>query len=123
MQGILIANKDLDRVAKMLGEEGYSVTTTNSVSMMLQGILKKLIKVVLLGSEVDEMPASELIPLLKKCNKKVEIILVSGESSLPQMRKVRSEGIFYHALKSDNPEDNEEIRQAVHSAMTSAVKH
>ncbi len=79
---------------------------------------------VLLGSEVDEMPASELIPLLKKCNKKVEIILVSGESSLPQMRKVRSEGIFYHALKSDNsPEDNEEIRQAVHSAMTSAVKH
>ena len=124
MQGILIADKDLDRVAKMLGEEGYSVTTTNSVSMMLQGILKKLIKVVLLGSEVDEMPASELIPLLKKCNRKVEIILVSGESSLPQMRKVRSEGIFYHALKSDNsPEDNEEIRQAVHSAMTSAVKH
>ena len=30
MQGILIADKDLDRVAKMLGEEGYSVTTTNS---------------------------------------------------------------------------------------------
>lgn len=123
MQGILIADKDMNMVAKMLGEDGYSVTITDSVSMMLQDMLKKVIKVVLLGSELDEIPAAELIPLLKKCNKKIEIILVSGESSLPQMRKVRSEGIFYHALKSNSPEDNEEIRQAVLSAMACAVKH
>ncbi|KAF0215771.1 MAG: response regulator [Geobacteraceae bacterium] len=123
MQGILIADKDMNMVAKMLGEDGYSVTITDSVSMMLQDMLKKVIKVVLLGSELDEIPAAELIPLLKKCNKKIEIILVSGEASLPQMRKVRSEGIFYHALKSNSPEDNEEIRQAVLSAMACAVKH
>ncbi len=123
MQGILIADKDMNMVAKMLGEDGYSVTITDSVSMMLQGMLKKVIKVVLLGSELDEIPAAELIPLLKTCNKRIEIILVSGEASLPQMRKVRSEGIFYHALKSNSPEDNEEIRQAVQSAMTCAVKH
>ena len=123
MQGILIADKDMDRVAKILGEEGYLVTVPDSVSSMLQGILKKLVKVVLIGSEFDEIPASELIPLLKMCNKKVEIILVSGESPLPMVRKVRSEGIFYHALKSDNPEDAEEIRQAVHDAMSTPVKH
>ena len=123
MQGILIADKDMERVAKILGEEGYSVTVTNSVSHMLEGILKKLVKVVLLGSEMDEIPASELIPLLKKCNRKVEIILVSGESSLSQMRKMRSDGIFYHALKSNTPEDTDELRQAVHGAMSSALRH
>lgn len=123
MQGILIADKDMERVAKLLGEEGYAVTMTDSVSHVLEGILKKLVKVVLLGSELDEIPATELIPLLKKCNRKIEIILVTGESSLSQMRKVRSEGIFYHALKSNNAEDTDELRQAVHEAMTCAMRH
>lgn len=123
MQGILIADKDMDRVAKLLGEEGYSVTVTDSVSHVLEGILKRLVKVVLLGSELDEIPAAELIPLLKKCNRKIEIILVAGESSLSQMRKVRNEGIYYHALKSNDPEDADELRLAVHGAMSSALRH
>lgn len=123
MQGILIADKDMDRVAKLLGEEGYAVTITDSVGHVMEGILKKLVKVVLLGSELDEIPAAELIPLLKKCNRKVEIILVAGESSLSQMRKVRSEGIYYHALKSNSPEDTDELRLAVHGAMSSALRH
>lgn len=117
MQGIVIADRDMDRVARILGEEGYQVTIPDSVSSMLQGILKKLVKVVLIGSEFDDIPATQLIPLLKKCNKKVEIILVGAQSPLSLVRKMRNEGIFYHAMRPASPGDTEEIRQAVHDAM------
>ena len=40
------------------------------------------------------------------------IILVSDEVSLPLIRKVRREGIFFHALK----QDKDEIREAVQCA-------
>jgi len=72
--------------------------------------------VVLLGSEFDELTAADLIPLLKKCNRRLTIILVSADTSLPLIRKLRSEGIFYHALKPVNGEDKEELRKAVECA-------
>ncbi len=119
MQGVLIADTDMDMqqwMSELLSKEGYSVTVTDSVATMLQGILKKIVQVVLLGSKFDDMSAFELIPLIKKCNRKLEIILVSDELSLPLMRKAHHEGIFYHALKPAKLEDSEEIRQAVQCA-------
>jgi len=103
-------------MAELLSGEGYSVTVTDSAADALSGILKKSAQVVLLGSEFDELAAAELIPLLKQCNRDLTIILVSNEESQPTMRKIRSEGIFYHALKPSKPEDTEEIRQAVKCA-------
>lgn len=124
MQGILIADKDMDMrlwMAEVLGREGYSVTVADSVAAMLQGILKKIVQVVLLGNRLDDMSAFDLIPLLKRCNRKLEIILVSDELSAPLMRKARSEGIFYCAMKPAGAEDAEEIRQAVHCALRNAA--
>jgi DNA-binding NtrC family response regulator len=119
MQGLLIAEEDLDtrkQIADLLIEAGYNVMVTNSAADALHGILKKTAQVVLLGSEFDEMSAVELIPLLKQCNPELTIILVAGETSLPLIRKMRKEGIFYHALKPLNSEDKDEIRQAVKCA-------
>ncbi len=119
MQGLLIADEDLDSrkfMADLFIEAGYNVMVTNSAANVLYGILKKTAQVVLLSSEFDELTATDLIPLLKKCNRKLTIILVSNEISLPLIRKLRKEGIFYHALKPVKPEDREEIRQAVKCA-------
>jgi len=71
---------------------------------------------VLLSGEIDEIPAAELIPIIKKCNRHLTIILVSNEQSLAQIRKLRSEGIFYHALKPTSAEDKEELKLAVQCA-------
>lgn len=117
--GLLIADKDAEsrrRMAELFIEAGYNVMVTSSVVNALLGILRKSAQVVLLGSEFDEWSAGELIPLLKKCNPNLTIILVSGEAPLPLLRKLRREGIFYHALKPIQPEDEEEIRQAVQCA-------
>lgn len=117
--GILIADKDLDsrkQMADMFIEAGYNVIVTTSAADALHGILKKTAQVVLIGSEFDELTASDLIPLLKQCNRNLTIIFVSADTSLPLIRKLRNEGIFYHALKPANPQDREEICQAVKCA-------
>jgi len=119
MLGLLIADQDVDcrkQMAELFIEAGYNVIVTNSAANALDGILKKTAQVVLLGSEFDELTAADLIPLLKQCNRNLTIILVAADASLPLIRKLRNEGIFYHALKPVNGEDKEEIRQAVKCA-------
>jgi DNA-binding NtrC family response regulator len=119
MLGLLIADGDMDsrkRMAQIFIDAGYDVTVSSSAATALYGILKKTAQVVLLSSEFDELTATDLIPLLKKCNRKLSIILVSNEESLTLIRKARREGIFYHALKPVKPEDGEEIRQVVRCA-------
>ncbi|ABB33144.1 response regulator receiver protein [Geobacter metallireducens RCH3] len=119
MLGLLIADNDTvarKELADLFIEAGYNVTVTNSAANALYGILKKTAQVVLIGSEFDNFKAGDLIPLLKQCDRNVTIILVSDEDSLPVMRKLRKDGIFYHALRPVKPEDKEEIRQAVRCA-------
>ena len=119
MQGLLIADKDLDcrkQMAELFIQAGYNVIVTNSAANALDGILKNSAQVVLLGSAFDDLTAADLIPLLKRCNRKLSIILLADDASLPLLRKLRNEGIFYHALKPVNGEDREEIRQVVQCA-------
>jgi DNA-binding NtrC family response regulator len=116
MQGVLIADENLESrkiLADLCIEAGYNVTVTTTAANVLNGILKKSAQVVLLSGEFDELAAAELIPLLKKCSPDLTIILVSNETSLPIIRKMRKEGIFYHSLKPIDPADREELRQVV----------
>jgi DNA-binding NtrC family response regulator len=119
MQGLLIVDEDMDcrkQMAEMFIESGYNVTVTNSVANALYGILKKTAQVVLLGTRFDELTAADLIPLLKQCNRNLTIILIAADTTLPLIRKLRSEGIFYHALKPVDAADRDELRQAVKCA-------
>lgn len=123
-RGILIADKDTDvrkEVADIFIEAGYQVETTDSAVHVLCNILEKQTPVVLLGNDFDnKVTSADLIHLLKKCNRRLAVILVSDEASLPIVRKIRREGIFYHALKPSSPEDKEEIRQAVGCAFANS---
>jgi DNA-binding NtrC family response regulator len=122
--GLLIADEDLTtrkQMAELLSHAGYQVMVPTSMADVLCGILKKTVKVVLLSTRFDELLATELIPLMKKCNRNLTIILVASELPLALLRRARSEGIFYHALKPGSvPGDDEELRQAVQCAFEKA---
>lgn len=122
MLGLLIADKNMEtrkQMANLLIKAGYDVTVTDSAVKAIQGVLKKTAQVVLLGTTLDDFTSVELIPLLKQCNRNLMIILIADDAPLPMIRKARTQGIFYHALRPAEPEDEEEIRQVVKCAMES----
>lgn len=124
MQGLLIANEDRDarnRLAELFNGDDIQVETTDSVYSGLEGILNKTTQVVVLGGDFDETHVAKLVPLLKKCNRFLSIILISDEISINLLRRIRKEGIFYHALKPAGDEGREEIKQAVHCAFRNYV--
>ena len=121
--GLLIVDEDVTtrrQMAELFSDAGYQVSAPSSVAEALVGILKKTAKVVLLSTRFDELLATELIPLLKQCNRDLSIILVASELPLALLRKARREGIFYHALKPVQPGDEEELCQAVKCAFDKA---
>jgi DNA-binding NtrC family response regulator len=125
-QGLLIADDDpatRTQLAELFSGAGYQVTAPVSLAGALHGILKKTVKVVLLSTRFDELLVSEVIPLLKRCNRDLTIILVASELPLALLRKARHEGIFYHALKPVQPGDEEELRQAVKCAFDKSTRH
>jgi DNA-binding NtrC family response regulator len=123
-RGILVADKDtafLREVADHFSDAGYHVETTNSAVHVISSILEKQTPVVLLGSDFDKkINLLELVRLLKKCNRHLAVILVSDEASLPIVKRIRKEGIFYYALRPVTQEDTNEIKQAVECALRAA---
>lgn len=124
-RGILIADRDTETrriMAEVLGQAGYQVKTTDSAADVLNDILKKNAHVILVGSDFDEKVATaDLIPLIKKCDRSLTIILVSDEKSLATVRKIRREGIFYHALRPVSVGNGDEIRLAVEYAFKNVL--
>ena len=119
MKGLLIANRDMDareRLTQQFSDGDVRVTGADSVANALEGIINKEIQVVVLDGQYDEQNVTKLIPLLKKCNRNISIILVTDEMPINLVRRIRQEGIFYHALRSEGEDNQEEIVQAVHYA-------
>jgi DNA-binding NtrC family response regulator len=120
MLRLLVADKNKNarkQIASILIEAGYDVMVTDSAVKAMQNVLYNNARVLLLGTELEELNSAELLPLLKHCKRKLAIILIADEAPLSLMRKVRKEGIFYHALRPAESEGREEIRQVVKYAI------
>ena len=126
MKGLLIAHNnqaERDRLAGIFRSSTYQVKTTASVAEGLGAILDKAVQVIILAGDYDEQQIARLVPLLKKCNRHLSIILVSEQSSLELLRRIRKEGIFYHALSTAGAAEQEEIRQVVDCAFENYETH
>jgi DNA-binding NtrC family response regulator len=111
---ILIAYQD-DLWARSLSsffhdKGGYRVEAAKIVSEMIRKVRKGNIHVVLLEDEIEGVKACDLVPLFKKIDDKVQVIVISSDSSLGLAKRLRGAGIFYQAMK---PVDLEEIKSAV----------
>lgn len=122
---ILIADRNSATCAQMAESfvrSGYDVETTSSAADVVNKVMQKQTGLVLLGQEFNEsVPVTDLVRILRNCDKALNIILVADQFSPCQERRVRQEGIFYHALRPVNTEDTDEIRLAVECAFNNAA--
>ncbi len=91
----------------------YRVETAKMISEMIRKVRNGKIHVVLLDDEIEGVKACDVVPLFKKINDKVQIIVISSEISLGLVKRLRGTGIFYQAMK---PVDLDEIKSAVECA-------
>ena len=121
---VMIVDRDVSTQKKMAAffeKSNYEVTTTTSAAYAIAQIVKKNQPIVILGDRFEEkISAVDVIALMRRCNKDLRIILVSDDSSLDTLRRIREDGIFYHALKPVNQEDNEELISVVEYALGGA---
>ena len=115
-KGILVAYQD-DLWARSLStffhSIGYRVEAVKVVSEMIRKIRGGKIPVVLLDDEIEGIEACDLIPLFRKINPAMQVIVISSEESIGRVKRLRGAGIFYQAMK---PVDLEEIKSAVECA-------
>lgn len=98
----------------------YGVDTTSSAAYAIAKIVQGNDPIVILGDKFEEtINVADVVALMKRCNHNLKIILISDDSSLELLRKMREDGIFYHAFKPHDQEDNEELISAVQSAILS----
>jgi DNA-binding NtrC family response regulator len=92
---------------------GYRVDTTRVMSEMIRRIRKGNTHVILIDDEIEGVKACEVVPLLKKIDPRIQIIVISSEESIGSVKRLRGAGIFYQAMK---PVDLGEIKSAVECA-------
>lgn len=116
MRGLLIANRNHDareRLAGMFDPDDYRVIQADNVANALEGIINKEVQVVVIDGDCNQQHVAKLIPLMKKCNRNISIVLVTDDMPLELVRRIRKEGIFYHAMRNAADDNVEEIYQAV----------
>jgi len=81
---------------------------------VLRSVHDRRAPVLVLGNAFGSKPAcAELVQLLKKYNRQVQIIMCCDELSPGQAREVREAGIFYQALKPATADEAAELSQVV----------
>lgn len=119
MKTVLIADREATLREELNGivtEAGYKAVTADSMAEAMKAVLKRQIRVVVLGSGLDSLSLPQVVPVLKKCCPSLIVILVSDEASLSRIRRFRREGIFYHALRPMDSAGREELLEAVRCA-------
>lgn len=119
---ILISNRDdreIDSLSVFFRKIGYRVETAKRLVDVLNKVRNINIHVLLLDDEIEDVKAWDLIPLVKKMNPWLQVIMISSEESIDWVRRLRGAGIFYQAMK---PVDMEEIKSAVACALEKIEK-
>ncbi|MBE0478635.1 response regulator [Candidatus Aerophobetes bacterium] len=114
---VLVADADKktrSHLAKFLSRKNLTIETASTGSEVIQKVQNTQVKVLIMDLELGGIKGYEIIPILKKIDPTLPIIVTSGNSSLEVARRVRAEGVFFYALK---PLDMEEIELAVNDAL------
>jgi len=120
---ILIADaneEEREYLSISLTAEGYKVETAKASSEIIQKLHNNSdVSVIVMDVNMPEVRAYELIPIVKKINRRIPIIVMSSDDSIDLAREVRQAGIFFYAMK---PLNIEEIKLAVRDAFKKVIR-
>jgi DNA-binding NtrC family response regulator len=116
---ILIADDDRyirALLKKELNEPGYAVTIVNSGNRLI-GLLKaKKAGVIITDIYMDGKDGFEVISEVKRINRDIPIIVITGDNEIEMERKVRNKDIFAYFIK---PLEIEIFKKTVNAAIDS----
>jgi len=119
MSTILMGNGDasfLRKIEEMLFMENYQVEMVECASELLQKLLRKKFKALILGANIKGMDTLEMIPIVKLVDATLPIIVVADCPSLDTERRARMQNIFYYFVK---PVDMDEMKAVLKEAVKS----
>lgn len=101
---------------KELKELGYRVDAVKQTKILLRMVRNDLVDVLILA--VDAWGAGfDLIPVVKRLNRTLPIIVTSSDDSLETASRVREQGVLFYAIK---PLDMHEIESVLKNALARA---
>lgn len=104
----------------MFSLQGYHVVPSGSVVEILREVSGRKPRVLLLSGKLNDLASVELIPLLRKCNQSLKIILVDKEVPEAVRDSIgRDGGVYFHRPSAD-PLERANLLQLVRAAMESA---
>ena len=114
---VLIASSDeplAEYLYHQLNGFGWNVIRLTGVGEMIHQVKEREDRILILDSNIEGIPAFDLLPLIKKTSPGIPVISLGEDSSLESSKRVRLQGIFFLAMK---PIDPEEIRAAAGDAI------
>ena len=104
---------------KELKELGYRVDAVKQTKILLRMVRNDLVDVLILA--VDAWGAGfDLIPVVKRLNRTLPIIVTSSDDSLETASRVREQGVLFYAIK---PLDMHEIESVVIPTLNHSRTH
>ncbi len=118
MSSVLIAEDD-EYIGKLLGKmlikEGYEVDIVESGSEAIKGVSTKPFDVLVLDIHIPGINGIDAIPLIKRINSNIPVIIITADHSPVTEQKARKQGIYYYLLK---PFKFEELKKVIESALS-----
>lgn len=105
METLLVADGDAracQEFVDLFVPAGFHVIVSGSVVELLGELRGRRNRVLLLGSQLNGLPSGDLIPLLRKCDKEVKIVLTTGEQPSGMQEQIAKNGIIFYGPR---PED------------------
>lgn len=120
LRKILIADQSADertRLEAFFSAAPFVVESTASAAYAIAQIVRHQDPIVILGDAFEEeITTSEVIALMRKCNKNLSIIQVSDDGFSETLQKIRESALSCEP-KGHNQKENREISHMVESAV------
>jgi len=113
---ILIIDPDAtDRavMATFLKSENFYVETGKGLTDAIKKISEECINCLIMDVELPEMKGYEAVPILKKIDPKIKVIMTTKKNTKTLEAKVREQDIFFYFIKSFG---KEELKLAINNA-------